>query len=82
MKAPETEAQVGDEMHFTSGLPFSEIEVGTVVEVLSGPTRWCVATPDSPGIIVEEWQVVEVRAAEEPTSQCWDRDAAGVPDAW
>jgi hypothetical protein len=67
--------QVGDELRFTSGLPLAETVAGKVVEVLNGPTieeldapanvtlsgpeRWCVATPDSPGVIVWPWQVVE-----------------------
>jgi len=79
MKAPET-AQVGDEMHFTSGLPFAEIEVGIVNKVFDDPLRWCVTTPDNPAVIVWPWQVVEVRIpAPEPTSQIQDaRAAAGI----
>jgi hypothetical protein len=80
--------QVGDTLYFTSGLPLAEIVAGKVVEILNGPTseeldapanvtlsgpeRWCVATPDSPGVIVWPWQVVT-----EPAQTQDARDAAG-----
>lgn len=79
MKKPEI-AQVGDEMHFTSSdLPLAEIEVGIVNRVLDDPLRWCVTTPSSPAVIVNECQVVEVRISEDPAPQIQDaRPAAGL----
>lgn len=81
--------QVGDELHFTSGLPLAETVTGKIVKVLNGPTaeeldapanailsgpaHWCVATPDSPGVIVWPWQVVA-----EPVQIQDARDAAGI----